>query len=168
MNNRFFVPEYSQAVAKLKTEDRVKKLICYVEKDESIIKTLSDHDLNNLLKYLSSSVKEKERILEVKKEELNAAESQMRKICSFPSVRSRVILKKDITELNLSAATFQYLYRSGIHTIDELCKKSREELLKIREIDESMEQEIEQKIAIFGLSLKSSADRKFCDGEVMN
>lgn len=58
-----------------------------------------------------------------------------------------------ISELNLSTRTFNVLTRARIDTLGDLAKKSRKEIMKIRNFGRSCYEELEQVLAKYNISL---------------
>ena len=65
-------------------------------------------------------------------------------------------LKHSIHELELSIRSENCLLRGGIQTIGDLLQKSREDLLKIRNLGRKSLREIEEKLTTFGYALMPS------------
>ncbi|HLS88371.1 MAG TPA: DNA-directed RNA polymerase subunit alpha [Sphingobacteriaceae bacterium] len=66
------------------------------------------------------------------------------------------LLEMSIEELDLSVRSFNCLKRAGINSIGELVEKTPEEMLKVRNLGRKSLDEVEQKLALLGLSLKES------------
>lgn len=66
------------------------------------------------------------------------------------------LLEMSIEELELSVRSFNCLKRAGINTIGELIEKTPEDMLKVRNLGKKSLEEVEEKLAQFGLSLKKS------------
>lgn len=62
-----------------------------------------------------------------------------------------------VEDLNLTVRSYNCLKREGIHTVGELVSRSRQDLLDIRNFGEKSIDEVQQKLAEMGLSLKDSA-----------
>lgn len=71
--------------------------------------------------------------------------------------RSR-LLDMSIDELDLSVRSYNCLKRAGINTIGELVSRSAEEMMKVRNLGRKSLDEVEEKLARFGLSLKPSSE----------
>lgn len=67
--------------------------------------------------------------------------------------RSR-LLEMSIEELELSQRSFNCLKRAGINTIGELVNKTPAEMLKVRNLGKKSLEEVEEKLARLGLSLR--------------
>jgi DNA-directed RNA polymerase subunit alpha len=66
-----------------------------------------------------------------------------------------MLLARPVRELELSIRSENCLLRGGIHTIGDLLSKSRDDLLKIRNLGKISLREIEEKIFKLGLQLRS-------------
>jgi carbon monoxide dehydrogenase subunit G len=65
-------------------------------------------------------------------------------------------LSQTLESLNLPVRTYNGLRRTGIHTVDDLASQTREKLLGIEGIGPASVEEIRQKLADRGLTLKDS------------
>ncbi len=63
-----------------------------------------------------------------------------------------------IEELDLSVRAFNCLKRAGINTVSELVQKDQEEMMKVRNLGKKSLEEVEQKLALLGLSLRQSEE----------
>lgn len=61
-----------------------------------------------------------------------------------------------IEELNLTQRSYNCLKREGIHTVGELVSRSENDLLNIRNFGSKSIDEVKEKLAALGLSLKES------------
>lgn len=68
------------------------------------------------------------------------------------------LLEMSIEELDLSVRSFNCLKRAGINTIGELTQKTQEDMMKVRNLGKKSLEEVQSKLAAFGLSLKESHD----------
>ena len=68
------------------------------------------------------------------------------------------ILEMPIEELDLSVRSFNCLKRAGINTIGQLVEKTDEEMIKVRNLGKKSLEEVKQKLAALGLSLKPSEE----------
>ncbi len=68
------------------------------------------------------------------------------------------ILQLPIEELDLSVRSYNCLKRAGVNTIGELTAKTDEEMIKVRNLGKKSLEEVKQKLAQFGLSLRKSED----------
>ncbi len=64
------------------------------------------------------------------------------------------VLEIMIEELDLSVRSYNCLKRAGINTVEELIKRSEEEMMKVRNLGRKSLEEVEQKLAALGLSLR--------------
>ena len=75
------------------------------------------------------------------------------------SMVNEEMLAKPVRELELSIRSENCLLRGGIQTIGELLQKSREDLLKIRNLGKISLSEIEEKLVASGMKLRDKKDR---------
>ncbi len=64
------------------------------------------------------------------------------------------ILEITIEELDLSVRSYNCLKRAGINTVEELIKRNEEEMMKVRNLGRKSLEEVQQKLANLGLSLR--------------
>lgn len=64
------------------------------------------------------------------------------------------VLEITIEELDLSVRSYNCLKRAGIDTVEELIKKDEEEMMKVRNLGRKSLEEVQQKLAALGLSLR--------------
>ncbi len=67
-------------------------------------------------------------------------------------------LEMPIEELDLSVRSFNCLKRAGINTVGQLIEKTDEEMIKVRNLGKKSLEEVKQKLANLGLSLKPSEE----------
>lgn len=67
-------------------------------------------------------------------------------------------LEMTIEEMDLSVRSYNCLKRANINTIEELIKKSKSDMLKVRNLGLKSIEEVIQKLAEYGLSLRSDED----------
>ena len=72
--------------------------------------------------------------------------------------RSEKNLDKNIDELELSVRSFNCLKRANIDTVEQLCSKTEEEMMKVRNLGRKSLDEVRAKLKELGLSLKSSEE----------
>lgn len=70
--------------------------------------------------------------------------------------RKDKLLEMTIEELDLSVRSYNCLKRAGINTVQELTLRSEEDMMKVRNLGKKSLEEVEQKLAALGLSLKQS------------
>ncbi len=64
------------------------------------------------------------------------------------------IMEMVIEELDLSVRSYNCLKRAGINTVEELIQKTAEDMMKVRNLGKKSLEEVEQKLASLGLSLR--------------
>lgn len=70
--------------------------------------------------------------------------------------RKEKILEMSIEELDLSVRSFNCLKRANINTVDELVRCSEEDMMKVRNLGRKSLEEVAQRLASLGLSLRNS------------
>ncbi len=68
------------------------------------------------------------------------------------------ILEMTIEELDLSVRSYNCLKRAGINTVEELIRKSEDEMMKVRNLGKKSLEEVQNKIFELGLKLKKDAE----------
>ncbi len=68
------------------------------------------------------------------------------------------VLEMSIEELDLSVRSYNCLKRAGINSVDDLANKTEEEMMKVRNLGRKSLEEVLNKMADLGLSLKPSED----------
>ncbi len=63
------------------------------------------------------------------------------------------ILEMNIEDMDLSVRSYNCLKRAGIHTVEDLTKKTEDDMLKVRNLGRKSLDEVIQKIHSYGLSL---------------
>ena len=63
-----------------------------------------------------------------------------------------------IEELDLSVRSYNCLTRAGINTVEELIKKTPEEMMKVRNLGRKSLAEVKAKLSELGLSLRESEE----------
>lgn len=66
------------------------------------------------------------------------------------------ILEMSIEELDLSVRSFNCLKRANINTVEELVQRSEEDMMKVRNLGRKSLEEVAQRLAALGLSLRNS------------
>ena len=61
-----------------------------------------------------------------------------------------------IEELDLSVRSYNCLKRAGINTVEELIQKNEDEMMKVRNLGRKSLEEVQQKLASLGLSLRQN------------
>ena len=67
-------------------------------------------------------------------------------------------MSKTIDELELSVRSFNSLKRAGINTVEELCDKTSDEMLKLRNFGKKSYDEVMNKLDEMGLKLRTPDD----------
>ncbi len=67
-------------------------------------------------------------------------------------------LEMSIDELELSVRSYNCLKRAGINTVEELCNKTPEEMMKVRNLGRKSLEEVLEKLKELGLKLNSSEE----------
>ncbi len=68
------------------------------------------------------------------------------------------ILEKTIEELDLSVRSYNCLKRASIHTVEDLTKKTEDDMLKVRNLGKKSLDEVIFKLESYGLKLKEKED----------
>ncbi len=63
------------------------------------------------------------------------------------------VLEMNIDELELSVRSYNCLKRAGINTVEELCNKTSEDMMKVRNLGRKSLEEVLSKLKELGLSL---------------
>ena len=64
------------------------------------------------------------------------------------------VLEMSIEELDLSVRSYNCLKRAGINTVEDLANKTEEEMMKVRNLGRKSLEEVLNKMAELGLSLR--------------
>jgi DNA-directed RNA polymerase subunit alpha len=64
-----------------------------------------------------------------------------------------------IEELDLSVRSFNCLKRAGINTVEDLISKTEEDMMKVRNLGRKSLEEVVNKLASLGLSLRSNDEK---------
>ena len=67
-------------------------------------------------------------------------------------------LEMNIEDLDLSVRSYNCLKRAGINTVGELTQKDEDEMMKVRNLGRKSLEEVQQKLAQMGLSLRLNED----------
>jgi len=68
------------------------------------------------------------------------------------------VLEMTIEELDLSVRSYNCLKRAGINSVEELTRKTEEDMMKVRNLGRKSLEEVDQKLASLGLSLRKSEE----------
>jgi len=71
---------------------------------------------------------------------------------------SQKVMEMNIDELELSVRSYNCLKRAGINTVEELCSKTPEEMMKVRNLGRKSLDEVLAKLKALGLSLSSGEE----------
>ena len=66
------------------------------------------------------------------------------------------VMEMTIEDLDLSVRAYNCLKRAGINTVAELVQKNQEDMMKVRNLGKKSLEEVEQKLALLGLALRSN------------
>lgn len=66
------------------------------------------------------------------------------------------VLEMTVEELDLSVRSYNCLKRASINTVEELTQKTEEDMMKVRNLGKKSLEEVQNKLAELGLSLKDS------------
>ena len=69
------------------------------------------------------------------------------------------VLEMNIDELELAVRSYNCLKRAGIHTVEELCSKTSEDMMKVRNLGRKSLEEVLAKLNELGLSLAPSEEQ---------
>ena len=67
-------------------------------------------------------------------------------------------LSRSIEDMELSVRSYNCLKRAGIHTVEDLTKKTEDDMLKVRNLGKKSLDEVKLKLLSYGLSLKDKED----------
>ena len=73
-----------------------------------------------------------------------------------PEDEKETVLAMNIDELELSVRSYNCLKRAGINTVEELCSKTVDDMMKVRNLGRKSLEEVLAKLKDLGLSLNSS------------
>ena len=72
--------------------------------------------------------------------------------------KQQQILKMAIEEMDLSVRSYNCLKRANIHTVEDLTKKTEDDMLKVRNLGRKSLDEVIQKLESYGLTLSKQED----------
>ena len=72
--------------------------------------------------------------------------------------KQQQILKMAIEEMDLSVRSYNCLKRANIHTVEDLTKKTEDDMLKVRNLGRKSLDEVINKLASYGLALREQED----------
>ena len=68
------------------------------------------------------------------------------------------VLEMNIDELELSVRSYNCLKRAGINTVEELCNKTSDDMMKVRNLGRKSLEEVLAKLDELGLSLSKGEE----------
>ena len=84
--------------------------------------------------------------------------SDMQILVSREEDKQFKLLELPIEEMDLSVRSYNCLKRAGVNTIEDLIKKSRNDMLKVKNLGIKSIDEVIQKLESYGLSLRKDED----------
>ena len=72
--------------------------------------------------------------------------------------KQQKVLEMNIEDMDLSVRSYNCLKRAGIHTVEDLTKKSEDDMLKVRNLGRKSLDEVIGKLRSYGLDLKSNEE----------
>jgi DNA-directed RNA polymerase subunit alpha len=89
---------------------------------------------------------------------LSDAISGMDILVSREEDKQQKVLEMNIEDMDLSVRSYNCLKRAGIHTVEDLTKRSEDDMLKVRNLGRKSLDEVIHKIQSYGLDLKKTDD----------
>ncbi|TZE82747.1 DNA-directed RNA polymerase subunit alpha [Calorimonas adulescens] len=133
--------------------------------DNTRVGQITDYDRLTLEVWTNGTLKPDEAISLAAKimiEHLNLFVGLTEKVDEIEIVEEKEEDKKDkvldmtIEELDLSVRSYNCLKRAGINTVEDLIQRTEEDMMKVRNLGKKSLEEVQQKLALLGLSLKKS------------
>lgn len=78
--------------------------------------------------------------------------------CEKDENNKNKLLEMTIEELDLSVRSYNCLKRAGINTVEELVRKTEEEMMKVRNLGKKSLEEVQNKLSELGLALRKEAE----------
>ena len=72
--------------------------------------------------------------------------------------KQQQVLRMAIEEMDLSVRSYNCLKRANIHTVEDLTKKTEDDMLKVRNLGRKSLDEVIQKLESYGLTLSKQED----------
>ena len=72
--------------------------------------------------------------------------------------KQQQILSMKIEDMDFSVRSYNCLKRANIHTVEDLCRKTEDEMLKVRNLGKKSLDEVMQKLEAYGLTLEKKED----------
>jgi DNA-directed RNA polymerase subunit alpha len=85
---------------------------------------------------------------------LSDAANDIEIMSDTPAESSNTVGEMPIEELELSVRSYNCLKRAGISTVKELCDKTPDDMMKVRNLGRKSLEEVLQKLSDLGLSLR--------------
>lgn len=90
--------------------------------------------------------------------DLSATMGEIKIIKEVEENKQQKVLDMAIEDLDLSVRSYNCLKRAAIHTVEDLTKKSVDDMLKVRNLGQKSLEEVIKKLADLGLQLRSNDD----------
>lgn len=90
--------------------------------------------------------------------ELVDSMSGMDMLVSREEDKQQRVLEMSIEDMDLSVRSFNCLKRAGIHSVEDLIKKSEDDMLKVRNLGRKSLDEVIHKLESYGLGLKNNEE----------
>ncbi len=84
--------------------------------------------------------------------------SGMEILVSREEDKQQKVLEMNIEDMDLSVRSYNCLKRAGIHTVEDLTKRSEDDMLKVRNLGRKSLDEVINKLQSYGLDLKKTED----------
>lgn len=135
--------------------------------DNTRVGQITDYDRLTIEVWTNGTIKPDEAISYAAKimiEQLNLFVGLTEKIDEVEIVEEKEEDKRDkvldmtIEELDLSVRSYNCLKRAGINTVEDLTQRTEEDMMKVRNLGKKSLEEVQQKLALLGLSLKKSEE----------
>ncbi len=68
------------------------------------------------------------------------------------------VLEMSVEDLDLSVRSYNCLKRANIHTVDDLTRRTEDDMLKVRNLGKKSLEEVVKKLEDLGLGLKTQED----------
>ena len=147
------------------TAQKAKELRSYVEK--LITKAVNTYDDNIEFEVTKKDAKGKEIIslaAKIMQDHISLFVNLSETIRSMDILvkteddKQQQILKMAIEEMDLSVRSYNCLKRANIHTVEDLTKKTEDDMLKVRNLGRKSLEEVIHKLDSYGLALKQQED----------
>ena len=78
----------------------------------------------------------------------------------IPMAEQAVVLETPLENLDLSVRSYYYLRRAGVKTMRDIAEMTEDKLMKVRNLGRKSLQEIKDKLAEYGLTLKGEEEQQ--------